>query len=138
MQERESFLAAAAAATEAEERAAPPGIGATRPVSSNVSELGETTRDQNEQKMEMLMNEVKKLREELEKIKNATSREASEGFDISSPMRTRDRDDEDPDELRPLHGRDIRTPEVKYSGDRKDFLSWHESFTSMLYCRHGN
>ena len=29
-------------------------------------------------------------------------------------------------------------PPAEYDGNRKDFLSWHESFTSMLSCRSAN
>ena len=36
--------------------------------------------------------------------------------------------------LKPLNFKDIKAPE-EYGGDIKHFLSWHESFTTMLLCR---
>ena len=40
----------------------------------------------------------------------------------------------DPDMLAPLAPRDMKVMEG-FDGPRKEFMSWHESFTSMLYCR---
>jgi hypothetical protein len=40
----------------------------------------------------------------------------------------------DDDELKPLHPKDVKPP-PEFGGARKDFLPWHESFTSMLRLR---
>ena len=40
----------------------------------------------------------------------------------------------DEDELKPLHPKDVKPP-PEFGGARKDFLPWHESFTSMLRSR---
>ena len=37
----------------------------------------------------------------------------------------------DEDALKPLHSKDMKPP-PEYSGAKKEFLAWHESFTSML------
>ena len=38
------------------------------------------------------------------------------------------------DELKPLHPKDSKPP-PEFSGARKDFMVWHETFTSMLKLR---
>ena len=38
------------------------------------------------------------------------------------------------DDLKPMHPKDMKPP-PEFGGSRKDFLSWHESFTSMLRVR---
>ena len=38
------------------------------------------------------------------------------------------------DDLKPMHPKDMKPP-PEYGGSRKDFLAWHESFTSMLRAR---
>ena len=40
----------------------------------------------------------------------------------------------DDDELKPLHPKDVKPP-PEFGGARKDFLPWHESFTSTLRLR---
>ena len=40
----------------------------------------------------------------------------------------------DDDELKPIHPKDVKAP-AEYGGSRKEFLAWHESFTSMLRLR---
>ena len=42
--------------------------------------------------------------------------------------------DKNEDELKPMHPKDIKPPS-EFSGARKDFMPWHESFTSMLRLR---
>ena len=38
------------------------------------------------------------------------------------------------DELKPMHPKDTKLP-PEFSGARKDFMAWHESFSSMLRLR---
>ena len=38
------------------------------------------------------------------------------------------------DPIKPLHQKDMKAP-PEYSGTKKEFLSWHGSFSSMLACK---
>ena len=38
------------------------------------------------------------------------------------------------DELKPMHPKDSKPP-PEFSGARKDFMVWHETFTSILKLR---
>ena len=38
------------------------------------------------------------------------------------------------EELKPTHQKDMK-PTPEYDGQRKDFMAWHESSSSMLRCR---
>ena len=42
--------------------------------------------------------------------------------------------DDHRDDLKPMHPKDIKPP-PEYGGARKEFMSWHESFASMLRCK---
>ena len=97
---------------------------AEQPVSPTGSETGDGPTETNEQKIERLLADMQTMRLEITKLKAEAIR--TETFTIGSPPRTRDHDHDDDgprDELRPMHGRDIRAPENKYGGDKKDFQS---------------
>ena len=84
--------------------------------------------------------ELKKRLDEMEKKLQTLMMRSNlpgkpEEHDISTEKG--DKGDEDKNELKPMHGRDIKTPD-RYDGSKKEFLAWHEGFTSMLYCRHSN
>ena len=77
--------------------------------------------------MQKLLEMIKKLQDEVTTLK-ADLKTNNE----QPPVETKTEDSSII--LKPLNFKDIKAPE-EYGGDVKHFLSWHESFTTMLLCR---
>ena len=53
---------------------------------------------------------------------------------MADQEKKKDHDDKNEDILKPMHPKDMKPP-FEFSGKQGEFLSWHESFSTMLTCK---
>ena len=74
--------------------------------------------------MEQLKEMIKKMQQEIIELKKEVEK--------NEEMQDKNDNHEDPSIiLKPLNFKDIKAP-IEYGGEKHMFLSWHESFTTML------